>query len=59
MVTTGTTQRKPSRIKQTSSSNQGNNILHSSWTYHVYIVPLHIMHIYFLEEKMVSETIPC
>jgi hypothetical protein len=53
----GNPQRKPSRIKQTSSSSQGNDILHSSCTYHVYIVPVHIMHIYFLEEKMVSETI--
>jgi hypothetical protein len=54
----GNPQRKPSRIKHTSSSSQGNNIFHSSCTYHVYIVHVHIMHIYFLEEKMVSETIP-
>jgi hypothetical protein len=54
----GNPQRKPSRIRKTSSSSQGNNILHSSCTYHVYIVPVHIMYIYFLEDKMVSETIP-
>jgi hypothetical protein len=32
--------------------SQGNNILQSSCTYHVYIVSVHIMHIYFLEYKM-------
>jgi hypothetical protein len=32
--------------------SQGNNILQSSCTYHVYIVYVHIMHIYFLEDKM-------
>jgi hypothetical protein len=34
---------------------QGNNILHSSCTYHVYIVYVHIYHIYFLEDKMFKE----
>jgi hypothetical protein len=32
--------------------SQGNNILQSSCTYHVYIFFVHIMHIYFLEYKM-------
>ena len=32
--------------------SQGNNILQSSCTYHVYIFYAHIMHIYFLEYKM-------
>jgi hypothetical protein len=53
----GNPQRKASIIKKTSSS-KGNNIIHSSYTYHVYIVPVHIMYIYFLKYKMVSETIP-
>jgi hypothetical protein len=34
---------------------QGNNILHNSCTYHVYIVSVHILHIYFLEDKMFKE----
>jgi hypothetical protein len=32
--------------------SQGNNILQSSCTHHVYIVSVHIIHIYFLEDKM-------
>ena len=34
---------------------QGNNILHNSCTYHVYIVSVHILHIYFLEDNMFKE----
>jgi hypothetical protein len=32
--------------------SQCNNILQSSCTHHVYIVSVHIMHIYFLEDNM-------
>jgi hypothetical protein len=32
--------------------SQGNNIIQRSCIYHVDIVPVHIMYIYFLEENM-------
>jgi hypothetical protein len=49
-------EREPSKkVKQDEAIflllSQGNNILQSSCTYHVYIVSVHIMYIYFLEDK--------
>jgi hypothetical protein len=50
-------EKEPSnKVKQVEARflllSQGNNILQSSCTYHVYIVYVHIMNIYFLEDKI-------
>jgi hypothetical protein len=44
--------KKAKQDKNRLLRSQGNNILQSSCTYHVYIVSVHILHIYFLEDKM-------